>query len=93
MKFEKGQSGNPGGRPKEVKEVQDLARAKSVDAIERLAKIMKDDGAPHAAQVAAANSILDRALGKPPQAVTGEGGEGPVLANITVTFVRPDGES
>jgi hypothetical protein len=92
MKFEKGQSGNPGGRPKDLKEIQALAREKSPMALETLAQIASA-GKTEPARVAAANAILDRAYGKAPQAVTGEGGEGPVLANITVTFVRPDAAS
>ena len=82
-------SGTPGGRPKELADVQQLAREKSLDAINTLAAIHADVEQPPTARIAAANSILDRAFGKAPQAVTGEGGEGPVLASIKVEFVRP----
>jgi hypothetical protein len=34
--FKKGQSGNPGGRPKEIKDVQTLARSHTAEAIEAL---------------------------------------------------------
>jgi hypothetical protein len=37
-----GQSGNPGGRPKVVGQVQELARQHSAEAINTLAAIMKD---------------------------------------------------
>ena len=67
MRFQKGQSGNPGGRPKILEEVQAAAQAHTTDAIKTLAGIMKDKKAPHAARVAAANAILDRGHGKPPQ--------------------------
>jgi hypothetical protein len=98
--FEPGKSGNPGGRPKVVAEVRDLARAHTVDAIEALATIAGGDTGrfdadgnvlqhPPAARVAAAIALLDRAWGKAPLAVTGEGGEGPVLTSIEVVFVKP----
>jgi hypothetical protein len=68
-KFEKGQSGNPGGRPKVVGEVRDLAQAYTREAIETLAAIMRDTEAPAAARAAASNAILDRGFGRPAQTV------------------------
>jgi hypothetical protein len=67
--FQKGVSGNPGGRPKVLGDVQELARQQSPQAINTLAEIMGDDEAPPAARVAAANALLDRGYGKPTQLV------------------------
>jgi hypothetical protein len=67
--FQKGQTGNPRGRPKVVREVRDLARQHTGDAIRVLASIMNDEGQDARARVAAANAILDRGNGKPQQSV------------------------
>jgi hypothetical protein len=88
MPFEPGQSGNPGGRPKERADVKELARSHAVAAIEVLAKIMHDDMAKHSARVSAATQLLDRALGKPVQEVTGSDGTA-LFGNVTITFVKP----
>jgi hypothetical protein len=66
MAFQKGQSGNPGGRPKKVREVMELAQDESVESIRALVRIRDECDDPRAV-VAAANAILDRGLGKPMQ--------------------------
>jgi hypothetical protein len=68
------QSGNPGGRPKVVVEVKELARAHTGEAIQTLVSIMTNPKSALAARVSAANALLDRGYGKPPQHITGEGG-------------------
>src|SRR5688572_7032368 len=64
-KFAKGLSGNPGGRPKGIAHVTELARALTPEAIKTLSEIMRE-GTP-GARVSAAVAILDRGWGKPPQ--------------------------
>ena len=72
--FKKGQSGNPGGRPKVIAEVKELARAHTGEAIGTLVSIMTNPKYAPASRVSAANALLDRGYGKPPQHITGEGG-------------------
>lgn len=70
-KFQKGQSGNPGGRPKEVDEVKELARQHGPEAITKLVAWLRSDNAK--ASVSAANALLDRGYGKPIQAIEHSG--------------------
>ena len=66
-RFVKGQSGNPGGRPKAAIDVRDLARTHTKAAMDALVDCMEhEDGA---VRVSAARTILDRAWGKPSQAI------------------------
>jgi hypothetical protein len=66
--FQRGQSGNPGGRPKGYEEVRELARNYTAGAIEALAAIMRT-GKSEGARIAAANALLERGWGKPLQQV------------------------
>lgn len=74
-RWKKGETGNPGGRPKETVEVRALARQHMAEAITTLVTIMRK-GDSDKVRAMAANFLLDRAVGKPPQAleIGGEGG-------------------
>ena len=74
--FPKGVSGNSGGRPaqgpdrrKIEADARLLARSHGVEAVETLVAIMNDPSASHMARIIAANAILDRGWGRPPQAL------------------------
>lgn len=67
-----GPSPNPGGRPKdtpEMKAAKVAARARSPEMIAVLVDVALDTGAKPGERVAAANSVLDRAFGRPEQAI------------------------
>ena len=77
MPWGKGQSGNPGGRPKALKELRELAQSHAADVVKRLYEIaMTGDPAP---AVAACKELLDRGFGKSPQALEVTGAEGAPL--------------
>ena len=67
MKWVKGMSGNPGGRPKLEVSIRDLAQQNSMEALETLVQVMRT-GKP-GERLIAANAILDRAYGKPSQSI------------------------
>jgi hypothetical protein len=80
--FKKGESGNPGGRPKEIKDVQALARSHTAEAIETLVEIMRN-GKPDRARSAAAELLLDRGWGRAPQTIDIPDEREKILANLT----------
>lgn len=80
-RFVKGQSGNPEGRPKTPQILKDNL----VKAADRLIKLLNSDD--EKIQLSAAKDILDRVLGKAPQALehTGE-----ISVNQTVDRAMPE---
>jgi hypothetical protein len=67
MKWVKGVSGNPGGRPKLEVSIRELAQQHGMEALETLVHVMRTGR--RSEQVVAANAILDRAYGKPSQSI------------------------
>jgi hypothetical protein len=65
--FKPGQSGNPTGMSKNAAKVIKTAEDHVADAIEVLAKALKDKDSK--VRIAAANAILDRGMGKPKQSI------------------------
>ena len=61
--FLPGQSGNPGGRPKDEHRVSELARSYTAEAIETLVDLMRH-GKDERVRGTAAQSLLDRGWGK-----------------------------
>jgi hypothetical protein len=64
--FRKGISGNPGGRPKVLSEVRELARAHGAGAVAELGRLALK-AKSEAVRVAACRELLDRGYGKPEQ--------------------------
>ena len=89
MPFKKGQSGNPGGRPKEVAEVRKLAMEHGSAAIERLVELMASENERTA--VAACEAILNRGYGRPAQSLTVAGDDDSPLFpdTVIVHVVKP----
>jgi hypothetical protein len=66
-RFQKGQSGNPGGRPKLPADIKHMLQEKGPEALEVLVKHLHHKD-PRIA-LTAAIAVLDRAYGKPAQQI------------------------
>lgn len=62
-RFQKGYSGNAGGRPKDEHRVADLARSYTTEAIDTLVALMRS-GKDERVRGTAAQALLDRGWGK-----------------------------
>jgi hypothetical protein len=88
MRFEKGRSGNPGGRPKGDGEIRELARQHTSAALGTLVEICRN-GENESARVAAANALLDRGWGKPAVPVIADDVPMEITFNLGGRELRP----
>lgn len=80
------QRGTPNRATSDIKEA---AAEYSQEALNVLVKVARNAKSPAAARVAAANCILDRAYGKPKQAVDVDANVRAVVTKIERRLVRP----
>lgn len=86
MPFQPGQSGNPGGRPKKDPELQAMFQAKGIDAFNVIAELINHPDPK--IRLPAAQTLLDRAFGKPSQTSVIEGNpEAPVCTYNEIALV------
>jgi hypothetical protein len=84
------ENGKLGGRPKGTPnkitlEIRTLAQKHGPEAFARIVELSASADT-HAVRLAAAREILDRAYGRSPQPITGEGGEGPIQCQFTTVY-------
>ena len=79
--------GNPGGRPRIVGELRDLARAHAPAAIQELARLALK-AKSETARIAAIRELLDRGFGKPTQFVAAD--NEPALEDLNLEELRAE---
>lgn len=89
-KFVPGKSGNPNGRSKVALEVRAYAQIFTKEAVDILVDMMRNSSDPKVRK-SAADSILDRAIGKPSQDIELSGKDGaPIIPVINFSISQSD---
>lgn len=90
MAFQKGQSGNPSGRPKQTQQELDLiqmCKSKAPKAVKKLEALM--DSENEGVALRASIALLERAYGKPRQEIDMTTNQPPEPKKICITFIDP----
>ncbi len=86
-------SGRKPGTPNKVtSDVKVYAASFTTEAIDYFVNVGRDDTAPVPSRLDAWNKVLDRAIGKPAQAITGDK-DNPIEVAFTFKLDRPGAET
>lgn len=91
----KGAGRKPGKVSEAKRTIAEMAKEHGQLALQTLVDVASDAKAPHAAKVSAANALLDRGYGKPPQAVDHSSSDGtmtPPPQRIEIVAPRDNSE-
>lgn len=91
-KFEPGQSGNPGGRPKGYGDLREKARGHTEAALQVLVEVMNNKDAPASARATAADAVLDRGWGRPESSLKLGDGTGDTWSSVLQRVAQSRGE-
>lgn len=86
-RFEKGVSGNPSGKPKIPDDIKQMLKSAAPSALTLLIETCADTNVRRDLRIDCAKTILDRAYGKPAQAVSVDASVG---ATVTATAMTAD---
>lgn len=101
--WQKGESGNPGGKSRSLNDIMRLARSHAPECIERLLEIVRDKNASDRDVIQACIALLDRGCGKaitpvyrggtnlPIEMIEGSGGDGEFTALLAAAGKGPAG--
>ena len=81
----KGQSGNPGGRVGVPAEIRERLKAAAPEAIDLLISIATNEEKPDNLRMDCAKYLLDRAFGKPSQALSVDAAVGATVQTVQLT--------
>lgn len=70
--FQKGQSGNPGGRPKTPNKVKTMLKSAAPEAVQLLIETISNENVAMSHRLDAAKEVLNRVYGKPTQPIDGD---------------------
>lgn len=85
----KGAGRKPGKVSQAKRALSEMAKEHGQDALAVLLEVARDTEAPHAARVSAANALLDRGYGRPPQSLDHTSSDGSMSPPSRIELVAP----
>lgn len=93
MKFQKGVSGNPSGRPRIPDDLKKSCRRLALVGMKRIEEILRDKNADRREVIAATKLCMEYGYGKPVQPLSGDGEGGTIVVQVLKLTDPSEGSS